>query len=232
MTSCRNRSRSPSSPSTRPAIPSASTPNSSTTGRSIVTDRSVTVKAGPQVEANRSACSVSSDRKLSRRRIVSRSVGGSAGCATSARPPAVSIMPSSASAASISVTNSGLPAAPRQPGHQPLARRRAHRVGGQVGHRLRAETAQAQVPARCPLQRGGEPVQLGGAGQRPETRDEGPPEGIRPGVPARPASAGSTRRPTAGRPRRSPAARPARAPPPGRRARRRPGTAVPDRSSR
>ena len=51
--------------------------------------------------------------------MVSRSVGGSAVCATSARPPAVSIIPSCASAASISVTNSGLPAAPASPASSP-----------------------------------------------------------------------------------------------------------------
>ena len=62
---------------------------------------------------------MSSDRKLRRRRMVSRSVGGSAVCATSVRPPAVLSIPSCASAASISVTNSGLPAAPASPASSP-----------------------------------------------------------------------------------------------------------------
>ena len=149
MTSCRNRSRSPSSPSTRPVIPSASTPNSSTTGRSIVTDRSVTVKLDPRIEANRSACSVSSDRKLRRRRMVSRNVGGSTVCATSARLPAVSSIPSCASAPSISVTNSGLPAAPASPASSP-------RPGAApIASAARSATACAPRPPRLRHRPGG-----------------------------------------------------------------------------
>ena len=96
-------------------IPSARTGNSSSTGLAVVADRSVSVKLEPRIEAARRACNVSSGRKLSRRRIVSRSVGGSVTRATSACPPAVSIISSWASAPSISVMNSGLPAAPEIP---------------------------------------------------------------------------------------------------------------------
>ena len=85
----------------------------------MVTDSSVTVKLDPRIEAARSACRESSDRKLRRRKIVSRSVGGRVTSATSARPPAVSIAPSWASAPSSSVTNSGFPAAPDIPDSNP-----------------------------------------------------------------------------------------------------------------
>ena len=59
-----------------------------------------------------------------------------------------------------------------QPGQQSPARGRAHRVGRQFRHRLLAEPVQAQVPARRPLQRGSQLVQLGGARRRPEARDD------------------------------------------------------------
>ena len=74
--------------------------------------RSVSENPDPRMAADRNATSVGSGRKLSRRKMVSRSVGGSTVPATSARPPAVVIAPSWASAPSSSVTNSGLPAAP------------------------------------------------------------------------------------------------------------------------
>ena len=45
-------------------------------------------------QADRNATSVGSGRKLSRRKMVSRNVGGSTVSATSARPPAVVIAPS------------------------------------------------------------------------------------------------------------------------------------------
>ena len=68
-----------------------------------------------------------SARKLIRRRIVSRSVGGRVRLATSAWPSAIVIICSWASAPSSSVTNSGFPAAPdipassRRPGAAPTA---------------------------------------------------------------------------------------------------------------
>ena len=68
-----------------------------------------------------------SARKLIRRRIVSRSVGGRVRSDTSARPSEIVIICSWASAPSSSVTNSGFPAAPdipassRRPGGAPTA---------------------------------------------------------------------------------------------------------------
>ena len=91
---------------------SASTTDRSTAGRPVTVARSVSENPDPRMEADRNASSVGSGRKLSRRKMVSRSVGGSTVSATSARPPAVVIAPSWASAPSSSVTNSGLPAAP------------------------------------------------------------------------------------------------------------------------
>ena len=110
--SWRNRRWMPSSSMTCVMTARASSCDSSRAERAVTVARSVTVKLEPKIEAACSTCRVSSGRKLSRRTIVSRSVGGRTIFSTSARPPAVVIAPSCASAASSSVTNSGLPAAP------------------------------------------------------------------------------------------------------------------------
>jgi hypothetical protein len=111
MRSWRKRSRSPSSSTTRARSASASTDDSSRTDRPVVADRSVSEKLDPRMEAGRSASRVSSGRKLRRRRMVSRRLGGRVVSATSARPWATWMVPSCSSAASSSVTNSGLPPA-------------------------------------------------------------------------------------------------------------------------
>jgi len=128
------------------------------------------LKLAPRIEANRSACSMSSDRKLRRRRIVSRSVGGSARLRHlgPARRP-VSIIPSCASAGQhLGHEQAGWPAAPASPAKQSLARCRAHRVP-----RPGPATAAAPRPPRLryrprrPRQRGGP------AGPAPPERGDG-----------------------------------------------------------
>ena len=153
--SWRNRSRSPSSSSTRALTASASATDSSSAERPATVARSVRVKLVPRIEAARSACRVSPGRKLIRRKMVSRSDGGRAIAAASARPPEVLIASSWASAASSSVTNSGLPAAPGDPGQQPRAGHGGDRLGHQVGHGLLGEAAQDQLPGPGGRQRAG-----------------------------------------------------------------------------
>ena len=109
--SWRNRRPSPSSSSTRARTASASADDSSRTDRPVVVDSSVSENLDPRMQAARSPSRASSGRRLSRRRMVSRRVGGRVGSATSARPSLTWMAPSCTRAPTSSVMNRGLPPA-------------------------------------------------------------------------------------------------------------------------
>ncbi len=81
------------------------------TGRPASNASSANENVDPRIEATRSRFTVSPGSRLSRRNRVSRKLGGSEVESDSTRPSRTTMAPSSSSARSSSITNSGLPPA-------------------------------------------------------------------------------------------------------------------------
>jgi hypothetical protein len=124
------------------------------------------------MEADRNATSVGSGRKLSRRKMVSRSVGGSTVSATSARPPRGRDRPLLGQGAEQFGDEQRVARRPRDLSQEPRARLGSDGLGHQAGHRLPGKGAQNQMAGADSLQRPGQPVQLSGLVGGPEARDE------------------------------------------------------------
>ena len=157
--SWRKARRSPDSLS-NPASTAAASAGTSCAGfRPASRASSAKENVDPRTEATRSMFNASSGSRLSRRRIVRRKVGGNDAGRASARPSSTSIAPSSSSARTSSITNSGFPAAPatcsssRGPAGRPTTSpARSAASSGLNGPRTRAQR-RAPAGRRQPGQR-------------------------------------------------------------------------------